>query len=454
MKNKKFLLLLVLALITPLLFLTACGDEDGTTAEAPPATEAPDVDENGDDEPADEPLETIYLDFWHAMTGAHEDALMDVIEAFHAEYSHIRIQAEFQGNYTAINESVMAAAVAGLNNLPHLVQQTTDNVTEYINDGIVVSLTEFFNDPEVGLSQAEINDIKDVFREGVIWDGEFMSVPFGKSTRVLFYNIDLFEEHDLEVPTTWEELIEVAQVLTDVDANRFGMGFENGWGAEFIALVIQHGGEYIDEATATAHFAEQPGIDAAQFVIDMIDAGYARFAGEDGFLSGVFGNGFVGMYIGSSAGLPHVTAAVAGDFTWSTAPLPLYNGNAASRFQGNDLVLMNNGASEDEQLAAWQFMAFTMRPEIAAQWAASSGYIPISDAALAHEIWVNHITANPHAAAAAEQFDAGFMTARVPGANPVWHYLVAALNDVRDGEATIEDALTDAQERANAALGN
>jgi len=449
MKNKK-LLLLILALFTPLLFLAACGDNNSGTADTPAPTDAPAT--TAPSAADDEPLEIIEISFWHAMTGVHGDAVDTLVAAFNEEFPHIQINAEFQGNYGDLRTLVNAAAISG--DLPHLSQPTTDDVTTYMNDGIIVPLTSFFNHPEYGLTQDEINDIIPVFREGVIWDGEFMSVPFGKSTRVLFYNVDLFEEYDVEVPATWDELIEVSRVLTDVDANRFGMGLENGWAAEFMALVLQHGGEYIDEATATAMFGEQPGIDAASMLMEMVEGEYARFAGEDGFLSGVFGNGFVAMYIGSSAGFPHVEGAVDGDFEWMTAPVPLHNGNAASRFQGNDLVLFDNGASEAEQLAAWQFMRFTMRPEVQAQWAADTGYIPVSFAAAAHPIFTSFLEENPNARAASEQFDAGFMTARVTGADQVWVILGEALTDIRLGVESIEDALAEGQRRANEALGN
>lgn len=428
---------------TSLVALAACGNAADEPATTEP-TVTPDVDVLDVDT-----QEVIELDFWHAMTGPHEVALDSLIDRFHAEHPYIRINHEFQGNYGEINTLVSASALAGT--LPHMVQQTTDTVTSYVADGILMPLTGFFNDT---FSTDEINDIVAVFREGVQWNGEFYSVPFGKSTRVLFVNLDLMEEYNLEIPTTWDELIEVAQVLRNEEEGRFGMGFENGWGAEFIGLTVQHGGEYIDEATATAMFGGPEGIAAAQFVMDLYNDGVARFAGEDNFLSGVFGAGNVAMYIGSSAGLPHVTNAVDGDFAWTTAVLPTYNGVGASRFQGNDIVMMDNGMSEEEALAAWTFMAFTLRAEETAQWSADSGYIPVTYSGSQHANWTNHIAANPHASAAADQFDAGFMTARVPGAQQVWQILVEELANIRLGLYDVETALTRAQEAANAALGN
>ena len=41
------------------------------------------------------------------------------------------------------------------------------------------------------------------------------AIPFNKSTEVIWYNKDLFEELNLEVPTTYEEFANVAKTITE-----------------------------------------------------------------------------------------------------------------------------------------------------------------------------------------------------------------------------------------------
>ncbi|WP_289285394.1 extracellular solute-binding protein, partial [Parablautia intestinalis] len=51
-------------------------------------------------------------------------------------------------------------------------------------------------------------------------DGDWYGVPWRFDTRVLLYNTEDFEKAGItEAPKTWDELIEVAQKLTETDAN-------------------------------------------------------------------------------------------------------------------------------------------------------------------------------------------------------------------------------------------
>ena len=46
------------------------------------------------------------------------------------------------------------------------------------------------------------------------WDGVLYRIPWGNDTEIFMYRTDWFEEAGLEIPTTWDELIEAAKALT------------------------------------------------------------------------------------------------------------------------------------------------------------------------------------------------------------------------------------------------
>jgi ABC-type glycerol-3-phosphate transport system substrate-binding protein len=59
-------------------------------------------------------------------------------------------------------------------------------------------------------------------------DGNMLSLPFNSSTPVMWINVTLFEENDLEIPTTWDEVIEAARVLKEAGVPApFGFGWQS-----------------------------------------------------------------------------------------------------------------------------------------------------------------------------------------------------------------------------------
>lgn len=423
---KKVISVLSLFLV---LFLAACNNSSGANA-------------NGSD--ADGPAE---VEFWHAMSGPHEEAIKKFADDFNSSHEDITIKPVNQGSYEDLQQKIMAAAKAG--NLPDMAQATTNVIPEYIDNKFITSLNDFIEDPEVGLSEDELNDYIEVFRDSSTWDDTYYSLPFSKSTRVLFYNQTLLEENGLEAPKTWDELQEVAKTVTKDGV--VGMGFENSYEAEFQGILKQMGGTYMDEATGEPEFASKEGQEAMGMISGMIDEGIARTAGEDEYMSNPFGRGDVAMYIGSSAGIPHVGGAMEDGIEWSTAPIPTLNGEAATTFAGNDIVIFNQ--SEDvEQKAAWEFMKYLTSPEVTSEWSMLSGYLPIRQSALDTEEYQKFLEENPAYKAGTEQFDAGFFIARVPGGDAVRNIVLEEMDYILQGMKSVEEGLTEAQERAKAEL--
>ncbi|WP_112179049.1 MULTISPECIES: ABC transporter substrate-binding protein [Paraliobacillus] len=423
-----------------LLLLVACGDsEDTENSEAASATAS--------DTETEESTEPIEIDFWHAMSGPHEEAIMEYVEQFNSEHENITVTPVNQGSYDDLEQKIMAAAKA--QTLPTIAQAVTNVVPEYTANNFITSLNDFIEDPEIGLSDEEFNDYVDVFKESSSWDGTYYSLPFSKSTRILFYNKELLEENGLEVPETWEDIRTISEVLTGDGV--VGMGFENSYESEFQAILKQLGGTYIDEATSEATFASDEGIEAMTLIKEMIDDGIARTAGEDDYMSNPFSRGDVAMYIGSSAGIPHVAEAADGNIEWSTTTMPTLDGEAATTFAGNDIVMFSQ-SDDAEQKAAWEFMKYLTSPEVTADWSMKSGYLPVRYSAQELDNYQAFVAENPAYEAGTAQFDAGFFIARIEGGDAVRNIVLEELEYILLDDKTVEEGLTDAQERANQEL--
>lgn len=59
---------------------------------------------------------------------------------------------------------------------------------------------------------------------------ETYMIPYGFYEKALYYRKDWFEEAGIEVPETWEEMVDAAIALTDAENNRYGYSFRGGAG--------------------------------------------------------------------------------------------------------------------------------------------------------------------------------------------------------------------------------
>ncbi|MFV0405387.1 MAG: ABC transporter substrate-binding protein [Propioniciclava sp.] len=60
-------------------------------------------------------------------------------------------------------------------------------------------------------------------------DGKVYGVPFATQTLQVFYNKKIFAEHNLDVPTTWDELIQVNDTLLEAGVTPLSVGAKDSW---------------------------------------------------------------------------------------------------------------------------------------------------------------------------------------------------------------------------------
>ena len=59
--------------------------------------------------------------------------------------------------------------------------------------------------------------------------GRTSAIPYSLMAAAVIYNKEIFEQHDLEVPTTWDELIEVCETLEAAGVTPFYATFADNW---------------------------------------------------------------------------------------------------------------------------------------------------------------------------------------------------------------------------------
>ena len=83
-------------------------------------------------------------------------------------------------------------------------------------------------------------------------DGDIMAVAMMVNNQHLMYREDILDELGLEVPATYDEMLEAAAVIQEADVVEYPLGgtFASGWnlGEEFVNMFLAHGGDFVDDA--------------------------------------------------------------------------------------------------------------------------------------------------------------------------------------------------------------
>jgi ABC-type glycerol-3-phosphate transport system substrate-binding protein len=146
------------------------------------------------------------------------DVLKEIIAEFEAENPDIKIQIEEVPNADILTK---LTAYAEGDDLPDVIDGQF-GLASFINLDAALDITEMV-DAE-GLRESFIPV---ALQAGIDSEGRILGLPFYTGTDALYYRLDHFEEAGLDPaapPTTWAELAESAQALTNPRAGRYGFG--------------------------------------------------------------------------------------------------------------------------------------------------------------------------------------------------------------------------------------
>ena len=108
------------------------------------------------------------------------------------------------------------------------------NKTDYVNKGYLTELAPFFTNAKLANPNYDPADLIPAYvKSGSVVGGNrgylsgptdaLYGVPFGAETSIMAYRTDIFEKHGLDVPTTYDELLEVASFITENEEEMYGI---------------------------------------------------------------------------------------------------------------------------------------------------------------------------------------------------------------------------------------
>lgn len=331
----------------------------------------------------------ITLELWHAQTNENGIALDKVVELFNTTNPYgITVNATCQGGYNDTHQKIVAALAAG--SAPNIGQAYNNNMMTYMPSGKLMDLTDYLTD-DFGITAEELATVVPSYLEEnkAFPDGKTYATSLGKSTEVMFYNKTFMEEHGLAIPTTFEELAEVAKEISAI-TGKPSVGFDS---MDNLGIYgpVNFGARYAD-TDGNLYLFDEENIEATKAFYEWwqtgINEGYFRTAGEDRYCSGPFSAGNIILYIGSSAGTAYILpdgfeAGVTYNPVGVNPAVIQQGGNFCGFATGDPLV----------DLATSIFLEFMYDAEASGLYAANTGYAPSNKLGLETEAYKASIAA-------------------------------------------------------------
>ena len=144
--------------------------------------------------------------------------------------------------------------------------------------------------------------------EGFKKDGKLYGLPRNTDVAVIYYNQKMFEDNGWEVPSTYQEMLDLAGTITEAGFVPMAMDGGDGWPmAVYLSdVMFKLTGDYketVSNAIANGDFSDQAFTDATQLLKDAADAGLFQtgYDSQDyGTAMNLFTNGQAAMfYMGS-----------------------------------------------------------------------------------------------------------------------------------------------------------
>jgi multiple sugar transport system substrate-binding protein len=411
-----------LALFASVGLLAGCATSQSTTSSSTPAPASSSAPTSSSSTPTPTPVDpwavpsdyvafdatkdpkafTAEIDWWDTFgsSGATASAMKLLITNFNKIYPNIKVTRTSKDSYPNIASAIQSAIPSGTT--PTMAIGYPDNVARYIDKGAIENLAGYAADATIGFGKDDGTGVKDAngvvvetkadlisayVDEGTSYavDGVY-SLPFSKSTEVMFYNKDQFDANGWTVPTTWTELWSTAEAMKTAVPTVTPLGYDSDdnlfitrSAQSNIAYTSLTGDHYLfNNAQAKAMVGE---------LKTNYDKGYFKTKGtsaNNAYTSTQFTSGSLMMTVGSTGGTSYNYTQ---NFNIGIAAIPQADTNNKKVISQGPSAFIFKRATADQKYAAWLFYKYITNSSNSAYWSSKTGYNPVRTSSYSSSVW-------------------------------------------------------------------
>lgn len=245
--------------------------------------------------------DVVTLDMWHiwaAESEASKKPFEDAVAEFNEENKDIQIKLDATENETYKTKMVTTIAA---NEAPDIYFYWSGGYMKNIVDaGKVLALDEYLTD-----------DVKSEIMEGTLdnmtFDDKVYGLGYSMTVGTFFVNTEMFEENNIQIPETWDELTDACQKFLDKGITPMTVGAKEPWCIDmYLDMILTRQAGYdecISALSKEGTYVTDDMKEGAQKLIDLVDMG-------------AFGEGALGI-------------------SRDESEVPFYNGDVPMYFNGS-----------------------------------------------------------------------------------------------------------------------
>ena len=321
--------------------------------------------------------------FWHEMGGPSEQALQQVVDGFNKSQSKYKVVPKYQVTYDEAIQKILQTHNTSTS--PAVFQAFDISTAQMIHSGYITPVQNF-----IDADHYDVNKISSVARAFYSNDGKQQAMPFNTSQPVLYYNASLLKKYGITPPPvspSYSDITRVAQQLYEKSGHKVkGMTVQvYGW---FLEQALANANRQLannnDGHTGNPTKVNINNPDTVEFLNwikqniksgDFLDYGSGASAGANqtaGFLADK-----VGIFIQSSASIGQLTTNNKSELGITYFPHP--DGKKANGVAiGGAALWISNDKPKDVQQGAFEFIKYSLRPDVQAQWQKATGYLALN----------------------------------------------------------------------------
>jgi len=319
------------------------------------------------------------VQWWHAMTGALNDRVNEMVENYNKSQDKVHVTATFKGSYPETFNQTIAAFRA--NKQPHIVQMFEVGTQTMMMSGAIYPVYQLMKDSGRDVDWSKF--VQPVLSYYVSAEGNLLSMPFNSSTPIFYYNKEHFAKAGLtDPPQTWDQ---VGEYIKKIRASGQECAYTTAWQTwvhleNYTAL---HQLPFATEANGFKSLKTQLAFNSPQVIKHIArlqswakDNSF-QYVGRTNEASAAFHSAKCSMLTESSAGYANISRNAKFDWTATTLPTETGAKNTNSIIGGASLWVLK-GHSKQDYDAVGDFLMFVGSADTQAWWHQMTGYVPIT----------------------------------------------------------------------------